>query len=498
MSNQTIESRKHLLILGAGASMSLVPRKIEKRNSKDGTYTEDYDANENNRLPSGSELVKYIADYKRNLLFMFIVKDNTLTTPKCNYYNNLKKIIKINPDLSLQDNLSKYQNLQREQKYVNEHNIIKLYYVKYDQNFDVQDKIYYGKCSITEAYIFFNMHSSMELFWLYVASYLTSKYLPISIDYFANNLDFYAAREINELININNLGLEKEKIITMIHKYLKAIICELLFERQKNTINIALNNTEHNYIRQIIWSLSLEANRYNQDVKQYIENNLDVITFNYDNTTDILLQKYQELAINPISGGDLKDVALDPKKINILHVYSHLSCSGDDTYDSKEFNIARAFLEEKPDNFKAMLDHANRYIFWIRNQKEMDGKQESKNNTKSLSQKLINEAQNIYFLGFGFDENNLINIGFESTAFFNEGNNNGSLPKKRVFVSKTTGKINEILMKIINGCSTKSDNKLNSRMGDANVFVSDRYNNNSSTLTTFNYINEAFEQDFDI
>lgn len=165
---------------------------------------------------------------------------------------------------------------------------------------DIAEDLYHGRLELNEAYDFLN--KNQVLFGLYTASYLVKKYMPISIDYFANNLDFFAGKEVNLLVKLNCFGADKEDVILTIHKYMKLIICEILYARQETTLNIALNGSEQNYIRQIVWNLSLEANRYGaNDVKNYIEENLDIITFNYDNTADILLQKYQGLEVKPYS-----------------------------------------------------------------------------------------------------------------------------------------------------------------------------------------------------
>ncbi len=60
-----LKPRKHLLILGAGASMSLVPSDWRDANGEPAKTESDrkYDANAKYRMPSGKELVDYIANY---------------------------------------------------------------------------------------------------------------------------------------------------------------------------------------------------------------------------------------------------------------------------------------------------------------------------------------------------------------------------------------------------------------------------------------------------
>ena len=68
--DESRQPRKHLLILGAGASMSLVP---ERKGIPQNTHPVEVDANVKCRLPSGSQLVKHIANYKKDVLFIFMV-----------------------------------------------------------------------------------------------------------------------------------------------------------------------------------------------------------------------------------------------------------------------------------------------------------------------------------------------------------------------------------------------------------------------------------------
>ena len=55
-------NRKHLLILGAGASMSLIPKEIIDNN----------DVNDDKRMLSGYDLVQYIANYSKKIFLMIL------------------------------------------------------------------------------------------------------------------------------------------------------------------------------------------------------------------------------------------------------------------------------------------------------------------------------------------------------------------------------------------------------------------------------------------
>lgn len=72
---------------------------------------------------------------------------------------------------------------------------------------------------------------------------------------------------------------------------------------------------------------------------------------------------------------------------------------------------------------------------------------------KKICLQLITHASDIYILGFGFDDNNLKNIGLTGSDIIN---NNINLNKKRIFISKADDTIIEKVEEITNTKFTES------------------------------------------
>ena len=293
--NQENKSKKHLLILGAGASMSLVPEiKFENFMRDYALYKNDEDAElpinqgndffQNFRLPSGAELVRYISSYNNELIKKCIEID------KNRHETNTQNQDESHDSEELYIELSQMSLTKLLKEFTKYYNEMVLPYVRY----------------------------------LCIASYLVKKYTPMSIDYFANNLYFFATNEIELLIS-EKIFENKDNAIKIIQKYLKLIIFEILSQKQKSTIEYASNHADYNYIRHMIWNLTLEANRIDPTInpKKYIEDNLDIITFNYDITTEVLLRAYNDI-ITMSYAEIINGTILHDDKVNIIHVYSHL------------------------------------------------------------------------------------------------------------------------------------------------------------------------------
>lgn len=497
--NQVNKPKKHLLILGAGASMSLVP--IRNNSNLD-------DMNKIIRLPSGWDLCDYISLYLNKIKSIIVVSGfvpNILKIPK-------DKIIK------------EYFNLEYDFYCSYIGNIINYipnieHYRKICLN-NINDKsITWFNSAVQKLYADDNFMNVLEIIgsngicyeihlkYLYVAGYLLKKYNPLSIDYFANNLQFFASYEI-EILKKSRYKNEKSfDIVTILHKYLKLIIFESLSEKQKSTINYASNHAGYNYIRHIIWNMTLEANRVdkNLDPKEYIEKNLDIITFNYDITTEYLLNYYN--AIESQSFAEIKsDIQMNNNKVNIIHVYSHLYAGMNEVNKiinqssvheiNNTFNIIDLIFTN-PDKIDELLEKCDYYINWIR--ANHDGENLYLTN-KCMD--LLKNANNIYFLGFGFDKNNLKQIGFTK--------DNQTLNEKRYFVSRGDGKVISILENILYNKQTvstydglsKYDSFIQKRNGSDNVFF---YKSKIRVGGFFdeiqistNDINTAFSGDFEI
>ena len=367
--NQENKSKKHLLILGAGASMSLVPEiKFENFMRDYALYKNDEDAElpinqgndffQNFRLPSGAELVRYISSYNNELIKKCIEID------KNRHETNTQNQDESHDSEELYIELSQMSLTKLLKEFTKYYNEMVLPYVRY----------------------------------LCIASYLVKKYTPMSIDYFANNLYFFATNEIELLIS-EKIFENKDNAIKIIQKYLKLIIFEILSQKQKSTIEYASNHADYNYIRHMIWNLTLEANRIDPTInpKKYIEDNLDIITFNYDITTEVLLRAYNDI-ITMSYAEIINGTILHDDKVNIIHVYSHLYAKEGEplkmsygenkvTYDT--INIVDLLFSDlngtqNLQHIDELLNESDYYINWIRANQD----KESQHLTNIMSPKI--------------------------------------------------------------------------------------------------------------
>lgn len=502
--SQEKQHKKHLLILGAGASMSLVPEKnVLKKTLNDNK--EKIDENEELRLPSGSGLVDYIASYVTRIKSYVVVKKIIPEELRYDvshigvneYMNEFEDIHNhVGSPFEYDPNIRKY--------ITSETSDLERFCIDGIQKLYADDSMAILGINSLEYYITEN-NDNEHLKYLFIAGYLVKKYNPMSMDYFANNLYFFARNEIELLIS-EKIFEDKENAVEVIQKYLKLIIFEILSQKQKSTIDYALNNVDNNYIRQIIWNMTLEANRIDKklDPKKYIEDNLDIITFNYDITTEYLLNHYN--AIEYQSFAEIKsDTKMDNNKVNVIHVYSHLYAGvGKMIHESinkidNTFNIIDLIFTN-PDKINELLEKCDDYINWIRANHD--------ENSECLTNKcieLFDNADNIYFLGFGFDKNNLKQIGFLD-YYKNKRSvelNMKQSYNKNLYVSQGNGKIMDILEQVYtyyvpDALINRSlpHRNIISRFGSNQVYHYYLFNRKYGIQISTNKINDAFEKDF--
>ena len=149
-------------------------------------------------------------------------------------------------------------------------------------------------------------------------------------------------------------------------------------------------------IRDTILKKSTYHNQnHKQNFIEYAMENVEVLNFNYDTTFDVLF----------------KDRI--PNFSNIKHIYGKIT-------DDTKFDLFEYIVNQKD------ITEITKGLKWI-NEDDDEGK-------KDEIKKIISNANDIYFLGFGFDETNLLNIGFDK-------NNNA----KKVFISNVNGRIINII-----------------------------------------------------
>jgi hypothetical protein len=252
----------------------------------------------------------------------------------------------------------------------------------------------------------------------YLAASIISHYHPHSIDYFMMNIRNVAPFEFTDIKNDN-------KKITIrvqeIHKYTKLIIADILM----GNLSYVYHSTDakNNYLRTLLWRLLEYSNFYEISLSDFLLKFVTVINFNYELSLAIMLFDYLPSA----------DVNKFISK-NMQHMYGvlYLDVMGGERpniYDRQEriyLCIQNGIWEAlfKLDNSgnylqitsphmsvpkkvlcKDLLSQISERIKWIG---------ENKNNElvdRESLQRSILEAHEIFFLGFGFDMNNLYNLG---------------------------------------------------------------------------------------
>ena len=458
----TEENKKIVFVLGAGSSMSLSKEKSA------------------NKMPSGRDLVEKISEYKLKATLMypmyqrmgncvielsdntrlnicdildFIIEDmfwgyekkdipediflkhekkniNKILVGSSNDLQSICKNIKTNIDLcsfynfciniilnnrSIDGDKTVISIANSWKNYVASDNKAILMWEKFigNRKDDINGKIDYKYEDASPYY-----GANRELLNIKIAASVVEKYKPSSIDYFMTNLKDVASMEFLDIIEYDEKILARTKLI---QEYTKLIINDILIKAQNEIIgdNKGIHN-KRNYMFDIRDTILKKSTYHNQNHKQnfieYAMENVEVLNFNYDTTFDVLFTDRI------------------PNFSNIKHIYGTIT-------DDTDFDLFRYIVNRKD------ITGITKELKWINEDddkkqkiKEIiseDDDDDKKNEIKKIIseiKKIISNANDIYFLGFGFDETNLLNIGFDK-------NNNA----KKVFISNVNGRIINII-----------------------------------------------------
>jgi len=170
--------------------------------------------------------------------------------------------------------------------------------------------------------------------------------------------------------------LEKRDTFTEIGK--NAIVLQLIRREQNNEMNMIGDSI--NWYKLVFNKMDTEFNRFH-------ENKISFITFNYDRS----LEQYLYKALKSSSGEEPNKVGEMLKKINIIHLYGQMGflpwqdSSGRHYGNTEDTNL----IQTSAQGIKIVRED-------IHNDKEF-----------SKAHELLQEAEKIYFLGFGFNPTNL-------------------------------------------------------------------------------------------
>lgn len=332
---------------------------------------------------------------------------------------------------------------------------------------------------------------------LFVTASIVERYQPYSIDYFMMNLRQLAPFEFFDSAG-KKLGKKAAKNRGKeIQKYTKLIVAECLgnsaifakFEAQ----------WQDNYFRRLRWKILENAFFYYRATEgenafeKYLKDDVKIITFNYENSLDLIA----------FESFGLKAVKHFLRK-NVSHVYGSLELKVDLKENGKKTSQNRSnwsqdallkslfYYEEKIklfpgffgdektyfcENFFGQIDNS---IKWIG---EEDDQEKILANRKKY-QNQFNEADEIYFLGFGFDSENLYRLGIINKN--QQLENSLKLHGKKILISGASPKIISSVRKIF---------KTTEQIVDATLTTLSKPDLGFEILLSSKFLPEALSQD---
>jgi hypothetical protein len=286
----------------------------------------------------------------------------------------------------------------------------------------------------------------------YFAASLIERYNPESIDYFMMNLESFAHNEFVDLPTSkteegeNSLSSKtKEELIEYIHKYTKFMIVDYLVSGKN--LEVTKLHKEDNYIKKLQWIILKKAKFYKKDLSEYLKDNVDFINFNYetsleDSLKELLPKESLMKEINYVYGKiDIKDNKGTP-----ISNISQDGIWGSIFLQSIRVNLPNPNIPithpHPPDPYQEInniFDQCRESIKWI-------GEVELEEKRKKYH-KLFKDADEIYFLGFGFDINNLYQLGIldENEELEQDLKKDQLTKKKKIFISGGNAKIITLL-----------------------------------------------------
>ena len=282
---------------------------------------------------------------------------------------------------------------------------------------------------------------------IFLSSKIVEHYNPQSIDYFMLALDFFAPYELwdkkgEEYKEMNESAKTARKEI--IQKHTKFIISNIL-------INAATANYyqthphDKDYINKMIWIINRAAHFYGESPGSFVKERVKIITFNYESM-------FERQLFNRISVDNSNSLLK-----NITAVYGKIFLrdnSGNHITEAVEDSLWQSiFLSEGGDYFirspngldwngkystyKDVLRQLSDSMKWIGECDSEEKKQEMEADRIKMIE-TFDKATDIYLLGFGFDLNNLYQIGLIDKKSNSQINNDR---KRKFYVAGGSAKI---------------------------------------------------------
>ena len=282
---------------------------------------------------------------------------------------------------------------------------------------------------------------------IFLSSKIVGHYKPQSIDYFMLNLDYFAPYELwdrkgEEYKEMDESAKTARK--KAIQKHTKFIISNILIDAA--TANYYLTDSCGNdYINKMIWIINRAAHFCDESPSLFLKERVKIITFNYESMFQLQL-------FNRLSADNSKSLWG-----NATSVYGQICLKdnkGNSIYTAIEDSLWQSiFLSEGDDYFIRTpngLDWSGKYstykdVFgqlsdsmkWIGECSSTEEEKKREENRSDMIKK-FDDATDIYFLGFGFDLNNLCQIGLIDKNSNSQINNNH---KRKFYVAGGDAKI---------------------------------------------------------
>jgi len=182
----------------------------------------------------------------------------------------------------------------------------------------------------------------------------------------------------------------------------KALIAYFIFIYEFDSKEQIFNTNDDNLYRYLVEFLYKYAKNYTE----FKKNKLSILTFNYDRSLEYFL--YNAIRNNYSSKSD--PIGSPLESIPIVHLHGSLGSLNDVDFGSEKMSINMNEMVNPKDkkNIKDNIKKAVENIIVIHENENID-----KYPQFEKARKLIDEAQRIYFLGFGYDPINMKRLGLQ-------------------------------------------------------------------------------------
>ena len=237
------------------------------------------------------------------------------------------------------------------------------------------------------------------------------KYLEAQADYIQRqmDMDYYIKtvkqedpKDFVEKFRDSNISIDLFLSLNKKHEIIgkKAIALSILRYEGASQFKDNLIPEKENWYKFLLNRLVGKLTK-KDDYKNISNNNISIITFNYDRSLEYFLYKSLSSMFGEV---DNTEIINELRKIKIIHLYGQVAKL---KWQDNEIYLDYFYNRSEKDIFKTInLDYIFREIKVIYEERET--------NELKDAQRIIKEAKRIYFLGFGYAEENLETLDFSN------------------------------------------------------------------------------------